>query len=491
MYRSSNKTNRPSIGALAALRLGLAASFALVACSIVDLRPVTASVEPGRPYEVLPSRDSALSARFSVEPSRPEAERAFLVRGPDGPVEGDFAWDGAGFSWTPIAPWDPGLRYRLTLRGSVPVADGREANPEIDLPFFAVRAGAPPAVLSFWPPDGASIDPAEAGEATLRLEFSEPMERGSVRAALSFQPAIDFELRWDEGDGAAEAVVARRPAPCAYYTWTLGPSARAADGAPLAGSLRGSFSTDSDPSPPRVERCYALVRSGGAWAEAAPGLAGLAAGLSLGVSFSEPIDQGSVAAAMRLEPGLAGRVEAGGPSLAVFTPERDWPPESSYYLVITTAVKDLSGLRMLEEYRERFEPAVPHLRVLGLSVGGAATADFGGLGVVDVSPDPPEGVVSASVRFSAPFDPASKAAAAERVELSAFFPPTLASPALRWACWDTDDTLSLAWEGLSNGSYEIPHYYKIIIRGGLGGVRSSSGSYMSSDAAAFFRAAQL
>lgn len=491
MSRSSSKSIRALIGAAAAPLLGFAASFTFVACSIIDLRPVTASVEPGRPYEILPSRTSAISACFSAEPSRAEAERAFLVRGPDGPVEGDFAWAGAGFSWTPRAPWDPGLRYRLTLRGSIPVADGREANPEIDLPFFAVRAGAPPAVLSYWPPDGASLPPAAAGESTLRLAFSEPMDRGSVRAALSFQPAIDFELRWDEGDVAAEAVVARRPAPCAYYTWTLNPSARAVDGAPLAGSLRGSFSTDADPSPPRVERCYALVRSGGAWAEAAPGLAGLAAGLSLGVAFSEPIDHGSVAAGLRLEPGLAGRVEAGGPSLAVFTPERDWPPESSYYLVITTAVKDLSGLRMLEEYRERFEPAVRHLRVLGLSVEGGEPVEPGGLGVVEVSTEAPEGVVSACLRFSAPFDPASKAAAAERVELSAFFPPTLAAPALRWACWDTDDTLSLAWEGLSNGTDDIPHYYKIIIRGGLGGIRSSDGSSMSSDLTLFMRAVPL
>lgn len=491
MSRSSTNPIRPSICARAAPWLGFAASIAVAACSIVDLRPVTASVEPCRPYEVLPSRDSTLSARFSAEPSRPEAERAFQVRGPDGPVEGDFAWAGSGFSWTPRAPWDPGTRYRLTLRGSVPVAGGREANPEFDLPFFAVRAGAPPAVLSVWPPDGASLAPAAEGESTLRLEFSEPMDKGSVRAGLSFQPAIEFELRWDGPARAAEAVVTRRPAPCAYYTWTLGPSARAADGAPLPGPLRGSFSTDLDPSPPRVERCYALVRSGGAWVEAAPGLDGLASGLSLGVSFTEPIDQASAAAALRLEPGLAGRVEAGGPRLAVFTPERDWPPESSYYLVITTAVKDLSGLRMLEEHRERFEPAVPYLRVLGLSVGGAAPVGFGGLGAVDVSPEPPEGVVSASVRFSAPFDPASKAAAAERVELSAFFPPTLASPALRWACWDSDDTLSLAWEGLSNGTDDIPHYYKIIIRGGLGGIRSSSGSYMSSDASMFFRAVPL
>lgn len=211
----------------------------------------------------------------------------------------------------------------------------------------------------------------------------------------------------------------------------------------------------------------------------------------MGVSFSEPIDQASVAVALRLEPWLAGRVEAGGPSLAVFTPERDWPPESSYFLVITTAVKDLSGLRMLEEHRERFAPAVPHLRVLRLSVGGAESDDFSGLGVVDARPQPPEGVVSASIRFSSPFDPASKATAAERVELSAFFPPTLAAPALRWACWDTDDTLSLAWEGVTSGTDDTPHYYKIIIRGGLGGVRSSDGSYMSSDAAMFLRAAPL
>lgn len=491
MCRLPNDPIRPRLAKRAAARLSLFAAVALGACPLIDLRPVTAIVEPGRPYEILPSRDSSLSARFTAEPSRPDAERAFLVRGPDGALEGDFSWDGAGFSWRPRAPWDPGARYRLILRGSVPTADGREARLDVDLPFYAVRAGAPPAVLAFRPADGESLAPCAVGEAALRLEFSEAMDRSSVGAALSFRPGLEFELRWDEGGLVAEAVVAERPAPCAVYSWALAAGARAADGAPLAAPLGASFCTDLDPSPPRVERCCALVPSGDAWAEVAPGLDGLAPGLSLGVYFSEPVDHASAASALRLEPALAGRVEAGGPRLVVFTPERDWPPESSYYLTITTGLKDASGLRMLEEYRERFEPGAAYLRVISLTAGAGESDDLGGLGVVPVSPSPPEGLVPAAVRFSAPFDPASKAAAAELVELSAFFPPGLAAPSLRWACWDSDDTLSLAWEGLASGSEDAPHYYKIIIRGGLGGVRSADGSYLRSDATIYLRAAPL
>ena len=151
MSRYPNKPHRK------AAAWAIALSAFSISCGIIDLRPVKITTYPSAEYAVLPSRDTPLSVTFSGEPVIIEAEGAFSVQSDAGIVEGDFDWDGAGFTWRPVAEWDPGVRYRLILSGAIRMADGREARPEIDLPFYVLRDSRRPMLASYDPPQGASI----------------------------------------------------------------------------------------------------------------------------------------------------------------------------------------------------------------------------------------------------------------------------------------------------------------------------------------------
>jgi len=452
-------------------------------CGLVDLRPVLVETVPTAAFDVLASRDDSLSITFSAEPERLEAERAFIVRSTTGAVEGDFSWNGSGFTWKPVLPWNPGVRYRLILKGSIRTLDGREVRPELDLPFFVLRSTEQPCVVSFLPVQGTSIAAPADPVTVLSLEFSEAMDTRATEAAFNFKPATGCDFSWNAGLTSVAITPRDRLSACVMYRWSLGTGARASDGTPLGRTAGGTFITDLDDMPPRVERVYPVLRSGDTWVEAATDVSGLDAGHSLAVLFSEPVDPVSATAGIHLEPGQAGRADAIAPRLVVYTPERDWLPGQALTVVVSAEVQDTAGLRTGEEYRLRFTPLVPHLSILSVSSGIDETiTDFGSSSILTTAlVTVPDGRCTLTLRFSAPFDAASKTATVERITLSAFFPAWLPPPALRDLCWLSDDTLVCTWEGLRVDEADHPNFYRLLVPGGQGGILSDKGLWLKED----------
>ncbi|PKL09382.1 MAG: hypothetical protein CVV51_03995 [Spirochaetae bacterium HGW-Spirochaetae-7] len=470
-YRS-NRT----FSAVVWLAIGLQAA----SCGLVDLRPVTVTLEPHEANAVLDSREAFISVDFSEEPIRLEAERAFSVESAAGAVEGDFSWSGWGFTWKPVKPWDPGLRYRLLIKGSIGTAGGREARLSIDLPFYAVRASMMPVLACYWPPDGQSTGVHGQGDAAIELRFSEAMDSGSVLDAFSLSPSAGFDMVWDPSATIATIVPDERLEPCSVYRWTLEKIARAIDGSPLAMEEKASFVTDLDRTAPSVVRTYAVVRGIGAWVEIGSGLGGVDTGHSIAILFSEAVDASSVLSGVRLESGESGHVDVVTPNLVVYTPEQDWEPGKSHTLAVSTDVKDASGICMVEEYRERFTPIVPFLRVLrATAAAGETLDDVGNLSTLPVSVGvAPEGLLSLTLNFTGRFDVLAKVAASGQITLVPFFPGSLPAPRLRSVVWFSDDTVTLTWEGLRRSDPISDKYYKLSVPGGPGGVTSGSGHYL-------------
>jgi len=453
-------------------------------CEIINLRPVVVITEPASAYEVLASRDDRVSVLFSSEPERLDAERTFLVKSPSGIVEGDFCWNGPGFTWKPVAPWDPGVRYRLILKGSMQSLDGREIRPEIDLPFFVLRSVSQPSLVSCFPEQGSSIAVRPEPGTILQLDFSEAMDARETEAAFSLKPAIDFDFSWNGNLTSLFITPKNQLSACSVYHWNIGTGARALDGTPLGRSEAGSFITDLDSTPPKVERVYPVVRSGDSWVDVAEDVSGVDSGHSLAVLFSEAVDPVSATGGIRVEPGQAGSSDAVAPRLIVYTPEHDWSPGIPLTLVVSADVKDSSGLATGEEYRVRFTPLVPWLEIRSASSGvDATTSDLSGSTILPADlGNAPDGVCTLTLLFSAPFDAASKTAAAERISLSSFFPAWLPAPALRDLCWFSDDTVAMTWQGLLTNNAGTTNYYRLFIPGGQGGLQSANQLLLKDDA---------
>jgi len=350
-----------------------------------------------------------------------------------------------------------------------------------------MRSSGRPVVASFFPDDGASVGVPELGEAVLELRFSEPMDAATVRDALSIRPSLSFGVTWDAEDTIATITPDSRLRPCTVYRWSLDVSARAADGSPIAGSGTAAFVTDQDALPPRVERAYPATLSDGAWREAAAGLDEVDDGHSVAVLFSEDMDAASVRAGIRIS-GSSGRVDVASRRIAVFTPDNGWTPETELVLVVSKDVEDASGLGMAEGYRVAFTPVVPFLRIVEVAASaGESTDGSDGTLAVTVGAEP-DGVLSLTMVFSAPFDAVAKVGAVDRIALAVFFPDSLAAPGLRSASWFSDDTLVMTWDGLRKSSAAATNYYALRIGGGLGGISSGSGRYLEDDAVMYIEA---
>lgn len=455
-------------------------------CGLVDLRPVGLSLFPDTAGMVLESRDAELRVGFSAAPVRLEAERAFSVASPEGSVAGDFRWDGDGFSWRPLEPWDPAVRYRLRLSGELGMEDGRSLRPAIELPFFAVKDGARPFLESVEPADGASVGVASKGEAALTLRFSTRMDSDTLREALSLRPALEYDADWDESGRVLRLLAREATQACSLYAWDVSMELRDADGAPLARAERGSFYTDADSVAPYVERAYPAAWLGGRWVEAGGSLMELDTGQAVAVRFSEPMDGPSVRSGIRIDKGPPGRVEMATPREAVYRPDGEWVPEAPLRLVVSRSVKDSSGLGMAEDYREAFIPSVPWLGLLSAEGGeGESLLPGGGAyagGPIDCAAgEAPEGLFSVNLTFSAPFDMEGRLSVVELTRLSAFFPAYAPSPRVRSATWFSSDTLSLTWEGLRRSDDAVEYYYELRIRGGSSGARSAEGLVLKED----------
>ncbi len=466
--------------------------FTICSCGLVDLRPVGVVTKPDLAYQILDARDAGLHVGFSSEPEHLSAERAFLVKSPAGIVEGDFLWEGSGFTWKPVSLWDPGVRYRLILKGLIRILDGRESSPEMDIPFFVLHSGGQPTLLRVLPEQGASVAVDAGSLPVLNLEFSEAMDKRETENAFSLKPAVDCDYAWNSGQTTLSITPRDQLSVCSVYRWSLGAEARALDGTPLGRSKSGNFITDLDSTPPWVERVYPVVRSGDTWVKAAADVSGLDAGHSIAILFSEQVDPASAAGGIRIEPSQAGRADAIAPGLVVYTPERDWLPGQPLTLVVSRDVKDVSGLKTGEEYSIRFTPLVPYLMIRSVRSGVLeTTSDLAGTSILAAElGNAPDGVCTLTLEFSAPFDAKGKTAAGERISLATFFPAWLPSPALRDVCWLSDDTVALTWEGLRANEAGTLNYYRLLIPGGQGGIHSGKDLFLQDDGSLYLEVQQ-
>jgi hypothetical protein len=462
----------------------LAFSVLFYGCGFIDLRPIGYVSFPDRAGAVLSKKDSIVGIRFDTDMDRSETQKAFAVNGEGFTVKGDIRWNGRELYFVPVEGWQPGLRYTLSLAGTIFALDGREARSALYVPFYALSGAELPYLVSFSPEDGASVGISPGEGALLRLNFSVPMDRLSVEDALSINGLSEREFHWLDDDRTLEVVPGKNLSPWTVYRWTLTAAALSREGAPLAKEAGASFVTDADRILPGVIEVSPLVRADPAaglyWQKTGKALEdGLGSGQAIGIVFNKAMAD-SVLQAVRFEPALAGRSEWWTDKSVVFVPDRDPEPEMAYTLIVSKTA-DRSGLNMENERRFFFVPDIPYLNILSLSAGGPALAAPENGGLCPALVAMPDGIIALSVRFSHPFTVEAKAAAVLALRLEPYFPGILPQPGLRSARWWSDDTLVLDWEGAEPGVAGEAHYYRLVLSGGRGGIADGKGSYLRED----------
>ncbi|HWP62845.1 MAG TPA: Ig-like domain-containing protein [Candidatus Binatia bacterium] len=185
-----------------------------------------------------------------------------------------------------------------------------------------------------------------ATDAALTVAFSRPMDPASVAAALEVTPPARLSLAWNASFTELTVRPAAAWAPATYYTLTVGTGARDRAGNPLAEPVRQAF----------------VVRPSTVGRIVASGTVGERIRLDSAITFAfdRPIDLGSLAAALRIEPSVEGRfvlpdgreLDAGdlvegvrgrSADRLVFRPAGLLAPDTTYRFAVEGTVRDVEG----------------------------------------------------------------------------------------------------------------------------------------------------
>lgn len=211
---------------------------------------------------------------------------------------------------------------------------------------IAVIGAGLPAVTTATLPSGPIVPLTQAAFRTVvatnaglgepvAIEFTTPMNKGSVAAAISVDPPTPVDLVWDAAGDSLTISPRAAWAPGVFHSISVQAGALAATGQPLARPARAAFLT-RPPTAATIE----TTGSAGQRVSVATGFA---------ISFSGPIDPRTVRAAIRLDPPTPGTVRATGtpkgPVSYRFMPSEPLKPDTRYELVIA-GVRDPDGLEL-------------------------------------------------------------------------------------------------------------------------------------------------
>jgi hypothetical protein len=120
--------------------------------------------------------------------------------------------------------------------------------------------------------------------------------------------------------------------------------------------------------------------------------------LPIVVTFSESVDQASFIAAFSVSPDPGGRIsfDASG-AMASFTPLSVWQPGTEYNVVLSDALRDLSGNRLPEAVRFRFTAGAEDIRPTLVAV--RSTVNGAPQGAALVPEDPADSILQVNAGF--------------------------------------------------------------------------------------------
>jgi hypothetical protein len=260
--------------------------------------------------------------------------------------------------------------------------------------LVAVEISAPPATTAY---RTAPVDPEAIARVAapivsdyglhqaVQLDFSVPMDRASVEAALAVQPAIPVTVSWNAAGTNASVVASAGWTTGTFYTVTVGTMARSATGRALSSATRAIILTRSAPT-----ATIAATAVSGKRAQPTSGFS---------IAFSRQVDVASLRAALRITPAVKGSLTADLPGRAdrfTFLPSGQLAANTVYVVTFAAPVLDTSGIPVEK---------VPRLVVRTLDE--ATVVRFRPVGHAQAV-DPSAAV---SVRFSRAMDRASTQAA--------------------------------------------------------------------------------
>jgi len=294
---------RAAAGLLAALSLLGGAGCSLLP-ELLRMGPV--EVLAYRPDQELVDPESVphVSVWFSSPMNRTAAEEAFSLQEGSERREGRFSWQEGDslLVFTPLVPLAAGFLYTVAVSAGAEDVHGNSLAEPLRFQFRTGTDDRRPRVVRLLPVDGAVVgSPRER----IVIEFSEPMDAGSLYAGFSLFPPVPGGFVWTAGGQEVTFLPLADYGPGSEYAITLRASIADRSGNTLAEELSSHFRA---PAPEDPEVAGVATLAGGVALEALS--AGMALNRDLGiekderfvVSFTSPVPPEQRGRALGIEP---------------------------------------------------------------------------------------------------------------------------------------------------------------------------------------------
>ncbi|MBN1180281.1 MAG: Ig-like domain-containing protein [Anaerolineae bacterium] len=382
-------------------------------------QPLLIARAPARGEEAAP--EAALTLTFDQPMDTDSVEAAFHV---EPRVTGTISWpDAATMVFSPRTSWDRAARYRIKIDTSAKSAVGLPLREEVDFTFATVGYLEVTQVIP--EPDTAEVEPS----ASVTVMFNRPVvplqlvsaSQASLPAPLTFDPPVEGSGEWIN-----TSIYVFRPAtgfvPGETYVATVAAGLTDTTG----GVLEEDFTWNFTVQPPTI-----------VWTQPASGDNKIPLTQPITVTFSQPMDRPSTAAAFSLrtsddEP-VSGRFSwHEGNTVLTFTPNNSLDLGMRYTARVGASARAASGNASLQDGAVWFFDTVPYPYVVSTTPGDG-----------DLAADP---YGTFEVHFSAPMD------------VSTLMPniTILPEPTGLYTYWNEyDNAFYISWDIEPSTAYEV------------------------------------
>jgi hypothetical protein len=384
-------------------------------------------------------------------------------------------------------PLRPGVRYVLEFRGRVVLENGESFDANAEVTFYIDHAGGAPVLASVSPSDGGVI-----GTATpLVLSFSAPIDPNSFAREFDLQPSAETVISWD-APGQQVTVTPRDAwASLTTYTWKITRDLAAPDGTPTDVEHTGRFRIQLDSTSPTVVSVVPALRS--TLAPTGNPLSDTGTDDALLISFSEDVNEESLASAFTLSPPTKGTLLRVSPGVFAFTPDARFVMDQTYTLHVGPSVADLSGNKLGIAFETTFIPAIPVQVVQSIEAVYASSSDtWNVFNTLDAKPITVDvaGKLTLNITFAEPFAVDSQVHMLSGILFEGYFPSSLSDPSLESVSWSGGRVVTLTYAGMTKSTLVTGNYYKLTLPGGAAASDNGSGSFLKDDVWLYFLANQ-
>ncbi len=279
--------------------------------------------------------DATITIEFSEIMNEISVEEAFSYTDPErifSSNDGIFTWVGNITTFTPLAPFGYNTEYTVTISNLASDISGNAMSTEFTWKFTTESDSTPPNIIEH-SPSGEDV----AVNAIITLTFDEPMNKTSAENAFLIIPFVNGTFSWMENK-LIFTPISNLEYITTYYV-NVEIEAKDGVGNALGFPYQFSFTTKLDIKPPEIIGY-------------SPEGDEMDLDVTITITFSEPMQQGSVEDTFSITPDVQGEFQWEDNTL-IFTPS-NLKNGTTYVITIGTGAMDLAGNNLKMQYRFTF-----------------------------------------------------------------------------------------------------------------------------------------